>query len=315
MSSERPAPPSEAPKATARIEDVAPPGPDELLVVVGPTASGKTALAIALAERFDAEIVSADSVQIYRRFDAGSGKPSSEELARAPHHLIGAVDPLAKMDAAIYAGLADDAIAGIRSRGRRVVVCGGTFLWVKALVQGLAPLAPSSDAIRARHKALAEAEGRARLHAILAEIDPASAARLAPNDLVRVSRALEVHELTGETLSARHEAHGFRAHRHAYRLLRPLASGADVDASIARRVDAFFDAGWIPEVEALVTDGLGGARAMESVGYRQVAAFVAEGKTAPLDELKLAIVRATRVFARRQRTWLRDEPILHVDAT
>lgn len=296
-----------------RIEDVPPPERDELLVVVGPTASGKTALAIALAERFGAEIVSADSVQIYRRFDAGSGKPSAEELARAPHHLVGAVDPLAKMDAAIFAGLADEAIAGARARGKAVVVCGGTFLWVKALVQGLAPLAPSSDDIRARHKALAESEGRARLHEMLAEVDPASAARLAPNDLVRVSRALEVYELTGETLSSRHESHGFRAHRHRYRLLRPSTSAADLDVNIAKRVDAFFASGWIEEVEAMLADGLGAARAMESVGYRQVAAHVAAGKTGDAAELARSIVRATRVFARRQRTWLRDEDITDVD--
>jgi tRNA dimethylallyltransferase len=304
--------PSDPPRALCSLEDVRPPDAGEILVVVGPTASGKTSLAIALAERFDAEIVSADSVQIYRRFDAGSGKPSAEELTRARHHLVGAVDPLDKMDAAIFASLADAAITGIRARHRAVIVCGGTFLWVKALVQGLAPLAPSSDDIRARHRALAESEGRARLHALLAEVDPASAARLAPNDLVRVSRALEVFELTGETLSARHEAHGFRAQRHPYRLLRPRCTGAELDVAIAKRVDAFFGAGWVEEVEALVEAGFGGARAMESVGYRQVAAFVAGGKMAPIEDLKTSIVRATRVFARRQRTWLRDEPILDV---
>lgn len=296
-----------------KLHDVAPPDADELLVVVGPTGSGKTALAIALAERFDAEIVGADSVQIYRRFDAGSGKPSPEERARAVHRLIDAVDPLAKMDAAIFAGMADAAIADVRAIGKPVIVCGGTFLWVKALVQGLAPLAPSSDEIRARHKALAETEGRAKLHAMLADVDPASAARLAPNDLVRVSRALEVFELTGETLSSRHAAHGFRAERYRYRLVRPAISPAELDASIARRVDAFFAAGWIEEVEGLVADGLASARAMESVGYRQVAAFVAGGKTGDLAELTTSIVRATRVFARRQRTWLRDEPIADVE--
>ncbi|MFO0612584.1 MAG: tRNA (adenosine(37)-N6)-dimethylallyltransferase MiaA [Polyangiaceae bacterium] len=301
--------PSDPPRATSALEEIPSPGAGEILVVVGPTASGKTSLAIALAARFDAEIVSADSVQIYRRFDAGSGKPSAEELARARHHLIGAVDPLDKMDAAIFAGLADGAIADIRARGKAVIVCGGTFLWVKALVQGLAPLAPSSDEIRARHRAIAEAEGRARLHALLLEVDPASAARLAPNDLVRVSRALEVFELTGETLSARHDAHGFRANRYPYRLLRPRCTGAELDVAVAKRVDAFFAAGWIEEVEGLVADGLGRARAMESVGYRQVAAFVAAGKATPIDELKASIVRATRVFAMRQRTWLRDAPI------
>ena len=152
---------------------------------------------------------------------------------------------------AIFAGIADEAIAGIRARGRRVIVCGGTFLWVKALVQGLAPLAPSSDAIRARHKALAEAEGRARLHAMLAEIDPASAARLAPNDLVRVSRALEVHELTGVPLSRWQAEHGFRSPRYEARLVGVRREREELDRRIEARVRAMLAAGWIDEVRAL----------------------------------------------------------------
>ncbi len=286
------------------------PTSEELLVVVGPTASGKTALAVRLAERFGGEIVSADSVQIYRDFDRGSGKPSPEELARAPHHLVGALGPLDHVDAARFASLADEAIASVRAKGKVPIVCGGTFLWIKALTRGLAEAAPRDGAIRARHAAEAEAQGRASLHQRLREVDPASAARLAPNDLVRVSRALEVHELTGRPLSAWHDAHGFASTRYAARLVGVARERSDLDERIEARVRGFLGAGWIEEVEALLADGLEGARAMGSVGYKQVHAFVRGALRR--EDLELAILRATRVFARRQRTWLRDEPITWV---
>src|SRR5438270_3448608 len=147
-----------------------------------------------MAERLGGEVVSADSVQIYRHFDIGSGKPSEGELARAPHHVLSVLDPREHVDAARFAELARAAITSIELRGARAIVCGGTFLWVKALLFGLADAPPASDEIRARHVALAEREGRPALHAELARVDPASATRLHPNDLVRVSRALEVHE-------------------------------------------------------------------------------------------------------------------------
>jgi tRNA dimethylallyltransferase len=147
-----------------------------LIAIVGPTATGKTALAVALAEKIGAEIVGADSVQIYRGFDVGSGKPTPEELGRAPHHLVSALDPLEHVDAATWAQRAGRAIDAVRARGRLPIVCGGTFLWVKALVYGLAA-APAADAeLRARHQAIAHAEGRSALHARLREIDPEAAA-------------------------------------------------------------------------------------------------------------------------------------------
>ena len=283
---------------------VAPPREGELVVVVGPTASGKTALAIELAEAWGGEIVSADSVQIYRRFDAGSGKPSPEERARAAHHLIDAVAPLDAIDAARFAELADAVIADVRARGRVPIVCGGTFLWVRAVLFGLAEGAPSSPEVRARHRAIAEAEGRAAIHERLRAVDPASAARLSPNDLLRTSRALEVHELTGRTMSEVQAAHGFRAARMPFRLVGVRRESAELDARIAARARTMLARGFVDEVRALLADGLGEARAMGSVGYKQVRDFV-EGRLAE-GELEPAIVRATRVFVRRQRTWLRD---------
>jgi len=183
--------------------------PGELLALVGATASGKTALAVALAERLGGEVVSADSVQIYRGFDVGSGKPDADELARAPHHLVSAVDPLEHVDAAVWADRAARAVDEIRARGRVPILCGGTFLWVKALLFGLAEAPPADARLRARHRAIAERDGRAGLHARLAAVDAESAERLHPYDFVRVSRALEVFELTGRPMSAWQREHAF----------------------------------------------------------------------------------------------------------
>ncbi|MGK4009084.1 tRNA (adenosine(37)-N6)-dimethylallyltransferase MiaA [Sorangium sp. So ce1036] len=296
--------------APASWEALPPPSPGELIVVVGPTASGKTELAIRLAERFGGEVVSADSVQIYREFDLGSGKPTPAERARAPHHLVDAADPLEAIDAARFAELADAAIADIRGRGRVPIVCGGTFLWVKALVFGLSPAPPADPGVRARHRAIIEAEGRAALHARLAEVDPESAARLAPNDAVRVSRALEIFERSGRPQSAWHAEHGFRERRYAARLVAVHRDRVELDRRIEARIAGWLEQGWVDEVRALLGRGYGDARAMGSVGYKQVREHL-EGRL-PAAELAGSIVRATRVFVRRQRTWLRDQAIAHV---
>jgi tRNA dimethylallyltransferase len=287
------------------------PGDQGLLVVVGPTASGKTELALRLAEKFGGEIVGADSVQVYRGFDLGSGKPSRDERARAPHHLVDCFDPGEEVDAQRFARLADEAIAGIRARGRLPIVCGGTFLWVRALTLGLAPLPPADPALRAEHAAFALAEGRAALHARLAAVDRESADRLSPNDMLRVSRALEIHALTGRPQSAWHAEHGFRTARWKAELVGVERPREELDLRIAARVQGFLDAGLVDEARALRARGLGGARAMGSVGYRQVNEHL-DGAIAA-DDLHGAIVRATRVFVRRQRTWLRDEPVRWVE--
>lgn len=297
--------------AVSRLQDLPPPAPDELLVVVGPTASGKSDLALQLAERLGGEIVGADSVQIYRHFDIGSGKPSPADRARIPHHLVDLVEPDEPIDAAKYVALADAAIAAIRARGCVPIVCGGTFLWVKALLHGLAPSAPRDEAIRARHQALAEAEGRAALYAQLQNIDPARAAELSPNDLVRVSRALEVHELSGKTQSAWHAEHAFEEQRHRARLIGVKRSREQIDARIERRCAHWLEHGWLDEVRRLVAMGYRDTRAMESVGYRQVRAHL-QGEISG-EDLPVQIVRATRTFVRRQRTWLRDQPVTWLD--
>src|SRR5258706_1664806 len=172
-------------KSAAAEVDV---GDADVVVVVGPTASGKTDLALAIAETHGGEIVGADSVQVYRHFDIGSSKPTLEERSRVPHHLVDVVDPSEPMDAASYADRASLAIAGVIQRGKLPIVCGGTFLWIRALLYGLAGAPPGDADARRRHATLAETEGRSALHAELAKVDPESARRLNPNDLVRVSR-------------------------------------------------------------------------------------------------------------------------------
>ncbi len=289
------------------VRVVAPPQAGELIVVVGPTASGKSELALELAERFDAHVIGADSVQIYRYFDLGSGKPTHEERARAPHHLVDEVDPLDHFDAARFAERARALVEDLSRREVPLIVCGGTFLWVKALLFGLAPSPPRDEAVRAAHTARALAEGRPALHAELARVDPESAARLAPNDLLRVSRALEVYELTGTPQSRWHGQHGFKTELFKARLVGVAREPDELELRIRRRTRDWLERGFVEEVQGLIARGFGDARAMGSVGYRQIRERL-DGRF-PEAELEDAIVRATRVLVRKQRTWLRDEPV------
>jgi tRNA dimethylallyltransferase len=286
-------------------------GDAEVAVVVGPTASGKSDLALALAEAKSGEIIGADSVQVYRHFDIGSSKPTIEERERVRHHLVDVVDPDEPIDAAGYAGRAARAIADVKSRGRLPIVCGGTFLWIRALLFGLAEAPPGDADVRERHARIAEGQGRAALHALLAAVDPESAARLNPNDFVRVSRALEVFETSGRPLSVWQREHGFRTPRFRAKLFGIRWPKDELVRRIALRTERALALGWIAEVEKLVSLGFRDTRPMQSVGYRQVLEHVV-GRLSK-DELAPAIDRATKVFARRQRTWLRDRPVAWLD--
>jgi tRNA dimethylallyltransferase len=280
-----------------------------LITVVGPTASGKSELAVRLCQALNGEVISADSVQIYRRFDIGSAKPSARERGLVAHHLIDELDPLDAADAARFVRLADAKIEDVRARGKRPIICGGTFLWVRALIYGLAPAPPADDAVRARHRAEAESFGREHLHERLREVDPASYERLAPNDLVRVSRALEVYELTGKTLSELQVRHGFQTPRHDVRLVGIKHDRALLDQRIEQRALSMLEQGWLDEVRGLLRDGYSEARALRSVGYRQVAEALATDTPIDMSALVVRVVRATRIFVRRQLTWLRDENV------
>jgi len=285
-----------------------------LPVVVGPTASGKTELAIRLAETLRGEILSADSVQVYRHFELGTGKPSHEERARAAHHLIDITEPEQGLDAASWAERAARLIDELWAAGKTPIVCGGSFLWVRALLYGLAPAPPSDPAIRERHRRLVEDEGRSALHARLAAVDPESAERLSPNDTVRVSRALEVFELCQIPLGTFHAKHRFQTPRYRFQLISVRRARDELDRRIAERARKMFESGWIEEVQTLRERGYGATRPMGSVGYRQIADALAQASPGLDREAVLStVVRATRVFARRQRTWLRDQPQLLVD--
>jgi len=288
--------------------------PHRLLCICGPTASGKTDLAMALCERIGGEVISADSVQIYRHFDIGSGKPSPEERARVPHHLIDALNPRKAVDAIAYARLAASAIAEVRARGNVPVLAGGTYFWVRALVMGLVEAPAASPDIRAKHHAIVLEQGRAALYAELAKVDRASATRLHPNDVVRVSRALEVYELSGRPMSEWHRAHGFREKKIDASLVAIRFEKSELTRRITSRVDAWLAGGWLDEVRSLIERGYGGARAMGSVGYKEVHAFVTSaGDNAESPEAREAlrnrIIQATRIFARRQQTWLNHAPV------
>lgn len=286
-----------------------------LPVIVGPTASAKSALASLLAQDLGGEVLSADSVQVYRHFDVGAGKPSPEERARAPHHLLDIRDPLDVMEATVWADLALEEIRRIRERGAVPLVCGGTFLWVRALVYGLVDT-PSADAlVRARHNELVAVHGRPYLHSLLAEVDPVSAERLHENDTVRVSRALEVFELSGRPLSAFQAEHGFRSPRFEPFFISVGWEKPDYEARLSERTRAMFRHGFVDEVRALISAGYLQARAMDAVGYRQVSRAVQNEQSGQIVDEELLfsdVLRVTRIFARRQRTWLRDEPVRYV---
>lgn len=286
-----------------------------VIAIVGPTASGKSDLALDWAERLGGELVSADSVQIYRHFDIGSGKPSAEEQARVPHHMLSEIEPTAEMDASVFAELAVQRIHQIVSRGRVPIVCGGTFLWTRALLYGLVPAPPKDETLRERHKQFAAEHGRVALHAQLLSVDPECHARLQPNDLVRVSRALEVFELTGTPLSQLQREHAFSRPRLLARMFAPAHAREQLHLRILQRVERMFERGWTGEVRSLLDKGFGATRPMASVGYREVSHAISGGENFDQSQLVADVSRATRIFARRQLTWLREQPVTWLDAS
>lgn len=280
-----------------------------LVAIVGPTASGKTGLALALAERLPAEIINVDSMQVFRSLDVGSDKPTQAMRARVPFHLVDVVDPGEPMDAATFASRADEAIAGILGRGRVPLAAGGTGLYHRALRQGLVEGPGRDDALREALRKERDAHGVEAMHARLAEVDPATAAKLHPRDWVRIERALEIHTLTGKPLGALHAAHGGRTAPQRYRsvVIGCARPRAELHARIEQRLGEMWRGGLIEETQALLEAGFTlETLPLKALGYAHAARMLS-GELSSEQALELA-VRDTRRFARRQLTWFRAEP-------
>jgi tRNA dimethylallyltransferase len=271
-----------------------------VIVLAGPTASGKTELAVALAERLGAEIVSADSRQVYRRLDAGTAKPSASQRRLVRHWLIDCADPSEPFDAGRFAREARAALKDIAKRGRRAVVCGGTGLYLKALLEGLAPLPPRDEALRARLAKL----GGAELHKRLSKADPKAAAGIPPGNVQRLVRALEVLELTKKPISE-HWAAGRKDALAAERVLLLDAPPEWLTPRIERRVETMWPR-LVDEVRWLVPKEFTGAEpGFTSLGYRQ-ALEAASGRGDP-DAMRDEMSALTVAYAKRQRTWFRGQ--------
>ena len=276
------------------------------VLLLGPTASGKSALAMALAERFSCEIVSVDSAQVYRGMDIGTAKPGAAERARVPHHLIDVVEPTEAYSAGRFRADALATAAGIGARERVALFAGGTMLYFRALSGGLSELPPASPEARAEIDRLAAERGWPGMHALLAEVDPETAARLEPADRQRIQRALEVHRVTGRALSSFHA--GPRPRPAPFAALAIALEPSD-RAALHRRIEARFRgmlaAGLLAELETLRSrHALTAAMpSMRSVGYRQ-AWETLEG-LASTSTLEARGIAATRQLAKRQLTWLR----------
>jgi tRNA dimethylallyltransferase len=276
-----------------------------VIAILGPTASGKSELGLALAERLSGEIVCCDSVQVYRGMDIGTGKPTREEQTRCPHHLLDLVDPGEPFHAAAWAERARTALDDIHRRGRTPIIVGGTGLYFRALRGGLFDAPPPDPSIRARHQAEAAVLGVPALHRRLQEIDPDAAAKILPGDLVRTSRALEVYEQTGIPISELRR----RAARPPlpWRLFVVILDYPieKLRLRIQARVERMMGAGFLAEVETLRRAGFGRTRALEALGYKQLGQHLDGLLT--LEEAVAQTKLATSAYARRQRTWFRRE--------
>jgi tRNA dimethylallyltransferase len=276
-----------------------------LIVVVGPTASGKTALGEGLAARLGGEVVSADAFAVYRGMDIGTAKPDAATRAHVPHHLIDVADPHERYSAGTFVRDAERAIAGIVGRGRLPVLVGGTHFYVRALLYGLFPEPGRSPLLRERLDAEWEADP-ARLRARLAELDPEAAARLAPRDRQRTVRALEVCLLAGRPMTELWREHPRGRARYRYLMLGLRPPNRELHARIAQRVETMFAAGLLEEVRRLLADGISPrAHALKAIGYRECCRVLA-GQLTVEDAIEEAKA-ATRRLAKRQMTWLRAE--------
>jgi tRNA dimethylallyltransferase len=287
------------------VESLVEPHRPLLVVILGPTGSGKTALSVALAQQFDGEIISCDSVAVYQGLEIGSAKPSAEQRKQVPHHLLDVVTPDAFYTAGDYSRAARAALATIAARGKLPIITGGTGLYLRALLQGLFPGPQRSAALRDRLLRKAETRGPAVLHRILKRLDPASAARVHPNDVAKVIRAIEVTQAAGQPMSeawkeGREPLTGYRVLRLGLDPQRP-----QLYERINARARVMFAEGLVEETRHLLAR-YGHSPALASLGYRQAAEFLEGNLT--LEQAIAAASQGHRNYAKRQLTWFRREP-------
>ena len=280
--------------------------PPKILVICGPTASGKTALAVELALRHRGEVVSADSMQIYRRMDIGTAKPTREEMRGVPHHMLDVADPEEDFSVARYVDMAAKCVDDILARGRLPILAGGTGLYIDSLLSGrtFAPFQPNSP-LRGQLEEQLRREGGAAMLSRLAQVDPDSAARLHPNDEKRIVRALEVYQSTGKTITQHNlETQAIPPRYDALTLALAFERREDMWSRIDRRVDQMMDQGLVAEVQGLLDSGVPAkCTAMQAIGYKEMAAALLSGGDvrSAAEEIQLR----SRQYAKRQLTWFK----------
>ena len=278
----------------------------KLLVILGPTASGKSKLGIEIAKRINGEIVNADSLQVYRYLDIGTAKPSEYELNQVPHHLINIIDPFEEFNAGVLRKLASKLIGELSGKSAKIIVVGGTYLYVRVLLYGIIDGIPNDKEIRDDLKNLKSNFGVQYLHDKLRSIDPDSASRIHANDYVRIERALETYYLTGEKMSEFQEKHGFRDEEYKVLKIGISEEREVLRRKIDERVDGMIQGGLVDEVRKLRDMGFGKQlKPMQSIGYKQINLYL-DGEI----DLKRAIElikRDTKRLAKRQMTWLRAD--------
>jgi tRNA dimethylallyltransferase len=282
----------------------------KVVCIFGATSTGKSALAVEVALACGGEIVSADSMQVYRGLDIGTGKATAAEQRGVPHHLLDVCEPTEKYSAGRFQRDADAAIDAIIRRGGQPIVTGGTGLYFRALLRGLAPVGPPDRALRERLHRRKQRRGIAAMHGLLRRLDPETAARLPVNDTQRILRALEYRLSTGRKLSAAIAAHPFGGERYDVLKIGLSMDRAALRSRIDRRVDAMFDAGWIGEVKRLLEAGVPpDCHALRAIGYREIVKFLQKEVT--IREAIDMIKTATHQYAKRQDTWFRKEKDVH----
>ena len=279
----------------------------KVIVICGPTSIGKTTVGIHLAQKLGGEIISADSMQIYRYMDIGTAKPTSEERRKVPHHMVDIMDPDEDYDAVRFSKQARDRIAEIVNRGMMPVVVGGTGLYIKAMLSGIFRSDPVDPKIRNRLRRELKQVGSNLLYERLKQLDPDTAVRLHPNDSYRIIRALETIESSEKPISQHHQDHGFEDEPFNALKIGLRTDRQKLYAQIDKRVDLMIEAGLVAEVKKLLAMGYSAElKSMQSIGYRHIAGFL-EGRL-PWDECRRTLKRDTRRFAKRQFTWFGADP-------